>query len=888
MVKRLPTLELAVRNAACRECRLHSDTEPEDVCITGQVRTDIPVSRKPKVGVVTKFPVSPGGKMYRELVDYFDKAGIDTSNVVWLSALKCRTYSLDPTKTDQKACSLFLRAEFAYMDFDYVLCLGSEAWFAASGWADITKNRGKLFDIAEGNGVIFPTISPSAVARNPGLTGGFIADLQYFARLVRGDGEQPDHHDNTGHVTEVTTKTALRSMLKDFQGQRVAAYDIETTGAAEYEPGAAVVSISITVTKTMDMTTAHTYNVPLFHPESPWRNQWRIVLTHIVRMLRRIKVRVAHNAKFDTKWMQHFTNIDDFTLTFDTIVAAAVLDENRPKGLKPLAQMLLGAEPWGIDTRDLLNTPLPDVLHYNGLDTWHTLRLYFVFLKHLRDRPRQQALFKHLMVPLVQELCYVERRGVFVDQPQLHENWNVVRAKLEDIHSQLEEFIPPTNPFIKLSKRKRDLGAVLDDGVNWNPSNFARWMLYDHLGLPVIQRGKAKDDGSPGDPSMAESVLQSLREFTDDNPDGARVADLLFQRVVWNKYDTSFFTPWSTIIDDNSRMHSVFKPWGTVTGRLSSGKEDAEKITGSKQYKGVNLQQVPRGKLTRGVFGAPPGSYFVEFDYSQIELRIAAFLARERNMMHLYQIGQDIHTTMAIRMTGKPWHGGDSKCSCGQCVTNEERKKAKAVNFGFLYGMGWKKFVLTAWENYGVRVSEEEAQAFRIAFFAEFPDLLPWHARQRKLAHAYGRVETPMGRVRHLPDIYSPDRGVMAEAERQAINSPVQGFASDMCALSMVILAKEFREQGIPAYPIGTVHDAVNWEVESRAVTVALPRIKYVMENLPLADLFNIEVDIPIVADCKVGTRWGGASEVPAELLGLRARPTILRKWINNNVKVAA
>jgi DNA polymerase-1 len=362
--------------------------------------------------------------------------------------------------------------------------------------------------------------------------------------------------------------------------------------------------------------------------------------------------------------------------------------------------------------------------------------------------------------------------------------------------------------------------------------------------------------------------------MTDIQP-GATVASLLADRVTWNKYDTSFFTPWSTIIDENSRMHSVFKPWGTVTGRMSSGKEDTEKVTSSKQFRGVNLQQVPRGDLTRGIFGAPPGWFFVEFDYSQIELRMAAYLAREPTMMHLYATGQDIHMTMAMTMTGKPAH----------LVTKEERKKAKAVNFGFLYGMGWRKFIQTAWENYGVRVTEEEAVAFREAFFAQFPVLLKWHARQRRLAHTNGRVETPMGRVRHLPDIYSPDHGVAAEAERQAINSPVQGFASDMCALSLVLLARRFRAEGIRAFPIGSVHDAVNWEIHSDDLALALPIIKEVMENLPLEELFGVVLDIPIVADCKVGTRWGAAKEVPAETLFDDAA---LHAWLDENEMVSA
>jgi DNA polymerase-1 len=813
---------------------------------------------------------------------FFEEAGIDHTAFVWLSALKCRTYDLDPTKTDQKKCAPYLREELKHLNPEWVICLGAEAWFAASGWADITKNRGKLFDVAEGTGQIFPTISPSAVNRNPGLRAGFVADLQYFGRLVRGQGEVPDHHDNTGHTTRVHDKSTLRSMLTALSTASVVAYDIETTGAAEYESEARIVSIAVTACGEDGMPSAHTWEVPLFHPESPFWHNWIAVLRHIVRALMRVRRRVAHNAKFDTKWMQHFSELHAFLPTFDTIMAAALLDENRPKGLKPLAQMLLGAEPWGIDTKDLLNTPLNDVLTYNGLDTWHTLRLYFVLRGHLMEQRRLSKLFRYLSMPLVRELCYVERRGVFVDQAQLTMNWGVVRSNLERIHDALNEYVPEDHPFIKYDRA----GNLKDFGVNWNASNFARWFLFDHLGLPVIKRGKGKDDGSPGAPSMDESTMAYLAEMNEDYPEGAPVAKLLLDRVKWNKFDTAFFSPWSEQIDDNSRMHSVFKPWGTVTGRLSSGKEDQEKITGKAQIRGVNLQQVPRGDLTRGIFGAAPGWLFGEFDYSQVELRIAAFLARERNMIHLYQTGQDIHTTMAMRMTGKPWHGG--KCDCGGCVTGEERKKAKAVNFGFLYGMGWAKFIQTAWENYGVRVSESEAQAFRRAFFDEFPDLVVWHARQRKLAHTYGRVESPMGRVRHLPDIYSPDRGVQSEAERQAINSPVQAFASDMCALSLVILAKKFRSLGIRAYPIGTVHDAVNWEIHEDDLCMALPQIKYTMENLPLEQLFGVYVDVPIVADCKLGTRWGQAKEVPDKLLGLRAADNVgLAEWLRDNVRSA-
>lgn len=872
-MKMHPILMGDVRNGGCTLCRLHSDSDPEDTCVVGQS-----VAKRPKIAIVTKFPIVENGRLHKEMVEYLSEAGIDHTAVMWLSALKCRTFSLDPTKTDQKKCAPYLREEFRLMNFEYVMTLGAEAWFAASGWADITKNRGKLFDIGEGDGQIFPTISPSAVNRNPGLRTGFVADLKYFARLIRGQADEtPAHHTNDGHATVVRDVETLKRSLSAIRRSSVVAYDIETSGGSEPDTAdSRVVSISVTVA-TAGMEDAHTWCIPLYHPESWFSSQWERILRHITQAILRVPRRVAHNAKYDTKWMQHFTGVEEFLPTFDTIMAAALLNENRPKGLKPLAQMLLGAEPWGIDTKNLLDTPIEEILVYNGLDTWHTLRLYYVLKQHLLEQPRLARFFKRMSMPLVRELCYVERRGVFVDKEALHANWGVVKSTLERIHDALEEYLPEENPFDVFDKKT---GELKKSGVNWNPSNFLRWFLFEHLDLPVIERGKTKDDGTPGDPSTREAVMMDLAEH---HP----AAKLLLERVNWNKIDVASFSSWAVQLDKNDRMHSVFKPWGTVTGRLSSGKEDAEKITGRANYRGVNLQQVPRGELTRGIFGAPPGSFFVEFDYSQVELRVAAFLSRDPTMLHLYATGQDIHTAMAVRMTGKPWHGG--KCDCGGCTTADDRKKAKAVNFGFLYGMGWAKFVSTAWENYNVRVTEQEAMAFRVAFFDQYKGLLPWHAKQRKLAHAYGRVESPMGRVRHLPDVYSPDRGVASEAERQAINSPVQAFASDMCALSMTLLARQFRRTGVRAWPIGTVHDAVNWEIFGADLAVALPQIKYTMENLPLYEYFNVDLDVPIVADCKVGTRWGKAKEVPAELLGLRSADNVkLTEWLRDNVRMTA
>jgi DNA polymerase-1 len=273
------------------------------------------------------------------------------------------------------------------------------------------------------------------------------------------------------------------------------------------------------------------------------------------------------------------------------------------------------------------------------------------------------------------------------------------------------------------------------------------------------------------------------------------------------------------------------------------------------------------------MFGAPPGWSFVEADYSQIELRIAAFIANERHMIDLYNQGADIHMTTAMAVTGLP----------KSAVTKEIRKKVgKPVNFGFLYGMGWRKFIETAFNNYGAVFNEAEAQGYRKAYFDLFPDLVRWHERQRRLVREYGRVQSPLGRVRHLPDIYSPEKGVQAEAERQAINSPVQGFASDMALLSMTLINAEFRRQGIAGNCLGLVHDAINFEIRDDDLWRALPIIKDIMEDpTPLRKKFGTVLTIPIIADLKIGRHWGDAHEVQDARVIYSA--TDLAMWMADN-----
>ena len=826
-------VQLAVRNAACADCRLCSQAEGSDVCVTADGPNDADVL------VVSK---NPGGKRYLEMLsDSLEQAGLNWNAVMHTGALKCRVWDIDPNKTDMKACRKYLEAELEYIKPSWVLALGNEALFAATGRSGITNHRGKIYDHATG-AKIFPTISPASVMRNPGQQQGFLADLTFFARMVKGDSTGSSELPT--EIAYVKTKEQLKAVCELLALSTTVAVDIETSGHDEFEDGAKLISIAFTgLTETDDgITRKWVAAIPLGHISSPFRSSWQRVLEILCRYLKRVPKVLAHNGKFDFRWIKQFgVKIDS---TFDTMLAAHLLNENREKGLKPLARMMLGAEPWGISTKDLDSTPLDEVLEYNALDTWWTMHLYFPLREDLLKNERLARLMSRLMMPASNALVDVEAHGVWLDVERCMTQLARYQGKLMAVEKLLREHVPDEHPFITY----RANGDVKSDGINYNPSNFLRWWLFDHLGLPVIARGKEKDNGDPGDPSVAEAVMLELKG---QHP----VIDLLIERSWYYKAVNSFFYPYLEQRRSDGRVHTTFKLTGTVTGRLSSGKADADKVTVSRKFRGVNLQQVPRDKDVRGVFGAPPGSFFVQADFSQVELRIAAELANERNMLWHYQSGKDLHMAMAVRLTGKR----------EQDVTKEERKRAKPVNFGFLYAMGWQKFISTAFIQYGVRFTDEEAQAARNAFFDMWPDLLPWHARQRRLAHKYKRVVSPLGRIRHLPDIDSPNNAVMAEAERQAINSPVQSVASDLALLALVRLHSIFQKREYEAAIIGTVHDAINFEVPAAEMAEVLPLVKSVMENPPTQRLFGYTMRVPIVADISVGTHWGDAIELTPE-----------------------
>lgn len=827
-----------IRNSGCDLCPLSANLQSKDICITFQGPVDA------ELLVVTKNPFSQ--KALGELTDMIREAGIEAS-LAFTSVTKCKVWDTDATRVQRRTCTeSYLFQEIEAIKPEWVLALGNEALTALTGKAQVTKYRSQLFE--KDGYTVFPTLSPSAVKRNPGQRGGFIADLQFLKNKMTG--EETGHKIPKGAEHHIMDTAGIKALIRELQVAEGYAFDVETNGFNEYEKTSRMITLSVTTWRPGATGPEKIFVMPLYHPESPYKKTWRSALRRLDPYLRMPKRRVAHNGKFDLRWMNQFGAMID--LTFDTMLAAFLLDENRAKGLEPLARSLLGAPPWGIDVKSLLTTPLKDVMRYNGLDTWYTAKLYFLFRQQLKDNPRLYKLMGLMLVPASNVFTEIERRGIWTDREKLQTHAKIAKDTLDGIDAELMEYVPDQSEWPANVKE-----------VNFNASNFARWWLFDHLEMPVLERGKDKEDGSPGAPSMAEGIMQKLQKHH-HHP----VIDLMLERVKWQKFHSSFFSSYLEQIDDNDRIHTTFKLTGTVTGRLSSGKGDDDKVVSRVDNRGVNLQQVPRDKFVKGVFGGAPGSVFLECDYSQVELRVAAFLAKEDTMIHLYQTEQDIHMATAMQMTGKP----------ASQVTGDERKKAKPVNFGFLYGMSATTFITTAWNNYGVEVTEAESIVFRDAFFRQFPKLKEWHAKQKRMARKYKRVESPLGRVRNLPDVDSPVHSIKASAERQAINSPVQSFASDLAILALVTLTKEFKKRGLKTRSVGTVHDAINFEVPIEELEEVAPLIKHHMENVPLKKWFGVDMTVPIVGDVALSAEsWGDKEEIDGKII---TNPIAWRAWL--------
>jgi uracil-DNA glycosylase family 4 len=739
------------------------------------------------------------------------RAGLDRNEIYVTNAVKCRPpENRAPERWETRICAdEYLAKEMEEVNPTHVLLLGNAALTAVAKKSGITKHRGVRLEVKgqPKDRTIMAAFHPAYALRNPGIHPTFQEDVRRFSRAIKGEFQVVPVRKKL--VATVKGLKWLIAQIENLPPGTDVSYDVEN----RYRPWDKDWSIQCLGISWDGQTS---YVVPLYHPESPFRKYWKKVLLHLKRGLERKDLRLlAQNGKHDNVQLAGAKVFIEHT--FDIMLAAHLVDENRPKNLGFLSQTYLGADVYKgsveLAPDKILLEPMRKLAEYNGEDVGFSWQLKQKVKGELLENPRSTRIFAKLMMPASHMIQQVEMNGAYVDQDRLFERIGILQGEINRRKKGMQEHVS-----------KKMLRHFPNHEYNYRSTQQTGRLLFSSrkrggLGLSPILYTKS------GNPSTNE---ESLQEYV-DHP----FVGLLFQlRTLEGKWMNTYLLPWSGKLDPRSRLHTTYKLYATVTGRLSG-----------------DLQQVPRDSFVRSVFGAPPGWLSLEADLSQAELRIAAHCANERRMKRAFLTGEDIHLVQAQNMTGKPF----------KQITKEERKKAKPVNFGFLYGMYPKKFQKYAKINYGIDFSMAECELAREKYFELFPDLVKWHERQKRMVHLHQRVTSPIGRTRHLPDILSPDNSVRMEAERQAINSPVQSCASDITLFSMVKLHPLMNPREI--IMVMTVHDSIRFEVREDKVEHYATLIKETMENLPLRRTFGTELSVPVVSDVEWGTHWAGTPD---------------------------
>lgn len=522
-----------------------------------------------------------------------------------------------------------------------------------------------------------------------------------------------------------------------------------------------------------------------------WKKSKREFITYMNTLKEKKARLVWQNGKFDTLFLKEKTGIM-YPIHEDVMLMGTAYDLADKHGLKYMAQKYLGVPDWDIKKKDKLSGKGDLVEPYLRLDLKYTWEL-FKYLKTVMDE-HQMKIYKKLLLPAYKMYRQVEVNGIYMDMNE----YCLVREK----YKNLEE------------EQLKDLNSRYD--INWNSTQQKQHVLFVEEKLPILKLTPK------GVPSASADVLKKLAA------QGHEIPQMLLDYSAANTLNKMFLNRWGIDASYDGRIHPSFNLTNVVSGRTSCNDP--------------NLQQVPRTKDVRALFTAEKGRVFFEADYSQLELRIAAHYAKEPTMLKIYREGGDIHTETARVLTG------------GREPTKDERSKAKAVNFGFLYGMLAKKFVEYAYNSYGVTFTQAEASAYRDAFFAKYSRLLPWHKEQEELCEMLGGVSNMFGRFRKLPKIYSQSKYERLEAVRRAINTPVQGTGSDILLSAAIQVNKELSPYGLKV--CGTIHDSIVGEFNEEDTEWIVPEIKRIMAHPALMDEFGVELDVNLEADIGVGP-WG-------------------------------
>ena len=595
----------------------------------------------------------------------------------------------------------------------------------------------------------------------------------------------------------VTQQSVLDEWISRLKDAPLFAFDTETTSLNYMQ--AEIVGVSFAVEP------GEAAYVPLAHINPGLEGQLNReqVLEQLRPLLESDAVKkVGQHLKYDANVLANH-GISLRGIAHDTMLESYVLDAVGSRhdmgslALKYLGQRVISFEEVagkGVKQITFDHVPIEQAAEYAAEDADVTLRLHEALMPRLEAEPKLREVYEDLELPLVPVLSKIERNGAYVSVDRLRKQSGEIATRLAELETKACELAG--QPFNLASPKQ--LGEI----------------LFEKLELPVIKKTPK------GAPSTAEEVLVELANDYE-------LPAVLIEHRGLAKLKSTYTDKLPEMVDAaTGRVHTSYHQAVTATGRLSSSDP--------------NLQNIPvrteEGRRIRQAFIAPLGRKIVAADYSQIELRIMAHLSSDAGLLHAFAHELDVHSATAAEVFDVAL----------EAVNNDQRRKAKAINFGLIYGMS--AFGLAK----QIGVSRSEAQQYIDRYFARYPGVADYMDATRALAHEQGYVETLLGRRLYLPEINARNKQRQLAAERTAINAPMQGTAADIIKLAMIEVDRWLTDSALDAKMIMQVHDELVFEVADDACDALCAEVTARMANV-------IELKVPLLTEVGVGANWDEA-----------------------------
>ncbi|KVR21713.1 hypothetical protein WK13_34815 [Burkholderia ubonensis] len=551
------------------------------------------------------------------------------------------------------------------------------------------------------------------------------------------------------------------------------------------------------------------------------------------------------NLKFDLNWLAVWGGLQCSNFRFDTTLVGSLLDENRSNGLDIHAKIYTKMGGYSdefdrvVDKSRMDKVPKDQILAYAGGDTDACLQVRQAMKTELLKDNALAGFYVNILHPAARAFEAIEQGGVLIDMEAYKELEADLRAEMHALTTEA----------------KKHLGGHLvakhyDDskpgGLNITKASLLSDFMFSPQGLNLKPKMMTEKSGKP---STAEEHLMMFKNHPVAGPFVSLLADYSSAAKTLSTYVVGF----QKHIRSDGRFHPSYYFFagnrdegegGTVTGRLSC--------------KDPAFQTIPKhtkwAKKLRRCFIAPPGYLILENDYSQGELKVIACVANEPTMIDAYLHGKDLHAITSGNFAGFTYEQMMAMKNSDDpeqvALYEATRQLGKAGNFGLIYGMSAEGFHAYAEANYGVTLKLTEAEDFRNGFFNTYKQLPVYHDNYKHLARTTGMVRSPLGRIRHLPLIKSPNRMVRSGAERQAINSPIQSTLSDMMLWTFALAHKNGWTKECPAF--GAVHDAKYTYIPEDNYEFYARREIELMENLPFEQV-GWNPQLKFTADGKAG-----------------------------------